>query len=151
MAPESQPLEKRVAGAGGSQGGQGRGEVLEGLLRRLVHASTDLEGAVLTGLDGLVIATAWSSAEQAAVLQGLDDSDIGAVACRAFEQSGYATAMLKQGELDRMILASSCGNVIITRAGQDALCVVLLHPDAKLGVASFEASRIGRQIAGLLG
>ena len=130
---------------------QGRGQVLEDLLDRLVHASADLEGAVLVSRDGLVIATAWSSEEQAQALEGLDDSDIGALACRAFEQSDQATAMLEQGELDRMILASARGNVIITRAGQDALCVVLLHPEAKLGVASFEAARISQQIAGLLG
>jgi predicted regulator of Ras-like GTPase activity (Roadblock/LC7/MglB family) len=119
-------------------------------LDRLVHASVDLEGAVLVSRSGLVIATAWSSEEQEQALEGLDDSDIGAVACRAFEQSGQATAMLEQGELDRMILSSSRGNVIITQAGQDALCVVLLHPDAKLGVAAVEAARISQQIAGLL-
>jgi predicted regulator of Ras-like GTPase activity (Roadblock/LC7/MglB family) len=115
-----------------------------------VHASADLEGAVLVSRAGLVIATAWSSEEQELALQALNDTDIGAVACRAFEQSGQATAMLEQGELDRMILASSRGNVIITQAGQDALCVVLLHPDAKLGVAAVEAARISQQIAGLL-
>ena len=146
MAQLSRPLERRAP-----QGEQGRGKVLEGLLDRLVHASVDLEGAVLVSREGLVIATAWSSEEQEQARQGLDDSGIGAVACRAFEQSVQATAMLEQGELDRMILASSRGNVIITRAGQGALCVVLLHPDAKLGVASSEAVRISQQIAGLLG
>jgi predicted regulator of Ras-like GTPase activity (Roadblock/LC7/MglB family) len=50
-----------------------------------------------------------------------------------------------------MILSSSHGNVIITRSGEDALCVVLLRPEAKLGVASFEAVRISQQLAGLLG
>lgn len=129
----------------------GRGEALERLLGRLVHASSDLEGAVLVSHEGLVIATAWSSEEQEIELQGLNDSDIGAVACRAFEQSGQATEMLEQGDLERMILASSRGNVIITRAGPSALCVVLLHPAAKLGVASVEAARISQQIAGLLG
>jgi len=134
-----------------SLGTQGRGKVLEGLLGRLVHASADLEGAVLVSRDGLVIAAAWSSEEQEQALQGLNDSDIGALACRAFEQSGQATEMLDQGELDRMILVGSGGNVIITRAGQEALCVVLLHPDAKLGIASVEAVRISEQIADLLG
>jgi predicted regulator of Ras-like GTPase activity (Roadblock/LC7/MglB family) len=134
-----------------SESAQGRGEALEGLLSRLVHASADLEGAVLVSREGLVIATTWSSKEQEMELQGLDDTDIGAVACRAFEQSGQALEMLEQGELNRMILAGSNGNVIITQAGPEALCVVLLHPDAKLGVASVEAARIGRQIAGLLG
>jgi predicted regulator of Ras-like GTPase activity (Roadblock/LC7/MglB family) len=124
---------------------------LEGLLDRLVRASSDLEGAVLVSLEGLVIATAWSSKEQEMELQGLDDTDIGAVACRAFEQSGQAIEMLEQGELDRMILAGSSGNVIITRAGPDALCVVLLRSDAKLGVASVGAVRISRQIADVLG
>jgi predicted regulator of Ras-like GTPase activity (Roadblock/LC7/MglB family) len=49
-----------------------------------------------------------------------------------------------------MILSGSQGNMIITQAGTDALCVVLLRPDAKLGVASFEAARIGRRIESLL-
>jgi predicted regulator of Ras-like GTPase activity (Roadblock/LC7/MglB family) len=120
-------------------------------LDRLVHASADLEGAVLVNREGLVMATAWSSEEQKQALQGLDDSDIGAVACRAFAQSGQATSMLDQGDLDRMILASSHGNVIITRAGEGALCVVMLHPEAKLGVASVGAMRISQQIAELLG
>ena len=141
----------RLLGEGTSPGTQGRGKALEALLRRLVHASPDLEGAVLVSREGLVIATAWSSEEQEQALEGLDDSEVGAVACRAFEQSGQATEMLEQGELDRMILASSRGNVIITQAGGDALCVVLLRPDAKLGVASVEAVRISRQMAGLLG
>ena len=143
--------QSRLPERGSLRGDQGRGQVLAELLGRLVHASADLAGAVLVSRDGLVIATAWSSEEQAQALQGLDDSDIGAVACRAFEQSGRAIARLEQGELDRMILSSSHGNVIITRSGEDALCVVLLHPEAKLGVASFEAVRISQQLAGLLG
>ncbi len=141
----------RPSGQRPFRGEQGRGQALADLLGRLVHASTDLEGAVLVSRDGLVIATAWSTEEQEQALQGLDDSDIGALACRAFEQSDQATTMLEQGGLDRMILASSRGNVIITRVGLDALCVVLLHPEAKLGVASFEAARIGQQIESLLG
>lgn len=145
MAQLSRPPEMRS-----SHSVQGRGKALESLLNRLVHASVDLEGAVLVSLEGLVMATAWSSEEQKQALQGLDASRIGAVACRAFEQSDQATEMLDQGELERMILASSRGNVIITRAGAGALCVVLLHPEAKLGVASVEAMRISRQIAGLL-
>jgi predicted regulator of Ras-like GTPase activity (Roadblock/LC7/MglB family) len=139
-SPEGRSLERE----------QGRGHVLGSLLHRLVHASADLAGAVLVGRDGLVIATAWSSKEQEQALQGLDDSDIGALACRAFEQSDQTTDLLEQGELDRMILASSDGNMIITRAGEDALCVVLLRPEAKLGIASFEAARISQQIASLL-
>jgi predicted regulator of Ras-like GTPase activity (Roadblock/LC7/MglB family) len=101
-------------------------------------------------MDGLVISTARSFGEQTERLQGLDDSDIGAVACRAFEQSDQATTRLDRGELERMILSGSQGNMIITQAGTDALCVVLLRPDAKLGVASFEAARIGRRIESLL-
>jgi predicted regulator of Ras-like GTPase activity (Roadblock/LC7/MglB family) len=105
---------------------------------------------VLVGLDGLVLATVWSSEEQRQTLQGLDDSDIAAVACRAFQQSSRATGLLGQGELDRMILACARGNVIVTRAGPDALCAVLLHPQAKLGIASFEAARISQRIERLL-
>jgi predicted regulator of Ras-like GTPase activity (Roadblock/LC7/MglB family) len=142
--------QSRLPERGSLRGDQGRGQVLAELLGRLVHASADLAGAVLVSRDGLVIATAWSSEEQAQALQGLDDSDIGAVACRAFAQSGEATRMLERGDLDRLILAGSHGNMIITRAGENALCVALLKPEAKLGVASFEAKRISQEIAKVL-
>jgi predicted regulator of Ras-like GTPase activity (Roadblock/LC7/MglB family) len=124
--------------------------VLSELLGEMVRASSDFEGAVLVSIEGLLIATAWSSEEQTELLQGLNDSDIGAVACRAFEQSDQATTRLDRGELERMILSGSRGNMIITQVGGDALCVVLLRPEAKLGVASFEAARIGRQLESFL-
>jgi predicted regulator of Ras-like GTPase activity (Roadblock/LC7/MglB family) len=130
---------------------RGRGKALDDLLNGLIQASRDFEGAVLVSLDGLMYATAWSSDDQTERLQALDDSDIGAVACRAFAQSGEATRMLERGELDRLILAGVNGNMIITRAGENALCVALLKPDAKLGVASFEAKRISQEIAKVLG
>jgi predicted regulator of Ras-like GTPase activity (Roadblock/LC7/MglB family) len=135
---------------GTSTQGYGRGKALDDLLEGLIRASSDFEGAVLVSMEGLLIATAWSSAEQAELQQGLDDSDIGAVACRAFEQSDQATTRLDRGKVERMILSGSRGNMIIAQVGMDALCVVLLKPEAKLGVASFEAARIGRQLESLL-
>jgi predicted regulator of Ras-like GTPase activity (Roadblock/LC7/MglB family) len=136
---------------GASTQRRGRGKALDDLLNGLIRASRDFEGAVLVSLDGLMYATAWSPDDQTERLQALDDSDVGAVACRAFAQSGEATRMLERGDLDRLILAGSHGNMIITRAGQDALCVALLKPEAKLGVASFEAKRISQEIAKILG
>ena len=135
---------------GTSTRGDGRGKALDDLLNGLIQASSDFEGAVLVSMEGLLISTAWSLAEQTELQQGLDDSDVGAVACRAFEQSNQATNRLERGDLERMILSGSRGNMIITQVGADALCVVLLRPEAKLGVASFEAERIGRQVESLL-
>ncbi len=122
---------------------QGRGAILADLLHRLVEASPDFEGAVLVGRDGLVLAANWS-------LEDLDDSDVGAVATRAFELSGQATETLERGNLGKLILLGSKGNMVITRAGPLALCVVLLKPNAKIGIASFEAERISQQIAAAL-
>ena len=119
---------------------QGRGETLNDLLTSLVEASPDFEGAVLVGLDGLVLAAAWP-------IEGQSDLDVGAVATRAFEQSDRATETLNRGDLQRMIMVGAEGNMIITRVGEYALCVVLLRPEAKLGIASFEASRIGDALA----
>jgi predicted regulator of Ras-like GTPase activity (Roadblock/LC7/MglB family) len=130
---------------------RGRGQVLDDLLGGLIRASSDFEGALVVSLDGLVFATAWASEDLAAQVRVLDDSDIGAVACRAFSQSDQATALLERGDLDRLIVAGSLGNMIITRAGEDSLCVALLRPEAKLGVASFEAKRIGQEVAKVLG
>ncbi len=77
--------------------------------------------------------------------------DVGAVATRAFERSSEATDALERGELDRIILLGTDGNMIITRAGPLALCVVLLKPQAKVGIASFEAARISHQLADVVG
>ena len=123
---------------------QGRGVALADLLQSLVQASSDFEGAVLVNKEGLVMAAAWPH-------EGQDDSDVGAVAMRAFELSDQATESLERGDLKRLILLGSEGNVIITEAGPHALCVVLLKPEAKIGVASFEAARVSEQIAQVLG
>ena len=136
---------------GTSARGYGRGKALNDLLDSLVGASADFEGALIVSLDGLVFATAWSSADPSERLQVLDESDIGAVACRAFSQGDQATGLLERGELERLILVGSRGNMIITRAGHDSLCVALLKPEAKLGAASFEAVRISRVVAEVLG
>lgn len=122
---------------------QGRGAVLSDLLHRLVEASPDFEGAVLVSSDGLVMAAEGT-------LENLDDSDVGAVATRAFGLSGETTGMLEQGELNKLILLGSNGNMVITRAGQHGLCVALLKPNAKIGIASFEAERVSQQIAEIL-
>ena len=136
---------------GTSARGYGRGKALNDLLDSLIGASADFEGALIVSLDGLVFATAWASDDPAERVRALDESDIGAVACRAFSQSEQATKLLERGGLDRLILVGSSGNMIITRAGQDSLCVALLKPEAKLGVASFEAVRISREVSNVLG
>lgn len=122
---------------------QRRGVVLVELLHQLVQASPDFEGAVLVNMDGLVMATE-------GLLENLDDSDVGAIATRAFALSGETTGILQRGDLSKLILLGSDGNMVITRAGPDALCVVLLKPHAKIGIASFEAERISQRIADVL-
>ena len=121
----------------------GRGAALADLLGSLIQASADFEGAVLVSDEGLVMAAAWPQ-------EDLDDSDVGAVATRAFELSNQATGSLERGDLERLILLGSKGNMIIMRAGPSALCVVMLKPNAKIGIASFEAARISKRVAQLL-
>jgi predicted regulator of Ras-like GTPase activity (Roadblock/LC7/MglB family) len=122
---------------------QGRGETLNRMLQKLIQASSDFEGAVVVSRDGLVIAEAWPGEE-------LSGFDVGAVATRAFELSDKTTETLDRGDLEKLILVGANGNMIITRAGEYALCVVLLKPQAKIGIATFEAARISGQIAAVL-
>jgi predicted regulator of Ras-like GTPase activity (Roadblock/LC7/MglB family) len=122
---------------------QGRGSVLNDLLSSLVQGSPDFEGAVLVSQDGLVMAAVWP-------IEGQSDGDVGAVATRAFELSDRTTETLGRGDLQRLIMLGAEGNMIITRAGPLALCVVLLKPEAKVGIASFEAARISAEIARVL-
>lgn len=123
---------------------QSRAAKLSALLQHLLEASDDFEGVVLVSMDGLVMAAEGT-------LENLDDSDVGAVATRAFSLSGETTRMLARGDLSKVILHGVDGNMVITQAGQHALCVALLKPTAKIGIASFEAERISQQIAAELG
>lgn len=122
---------------------QGRGVALDELLSALVQASPDFEGAVVVGMDGLVMAADWP-------IEGQSDLDVGAVATRAYELSNQATETLDRGDLIRLIMLGTKGNMVITRAGPHALCVVLLRPDAKVGIASFETTRISTEVARVL-
>jgi len=122
---------------------QGRGVALDELLSALVQASADFEGAVVVGLDGLVMAAHWP-------IEGQSDLDVGAVATRAFELANQATETLDRGDLVRLIMLGTKGNMVITSAGPHALCVVLLKPNAKVGIASFEATRISTEVASVL-
>jgi predicted regulator of Ras-like GTPase activity (Roadblock/LC7/MglB family) len=122
---------------------QGRGETLNRILQKLIQASSDFEGAVVVSRDGLVIAEGWQGKEQSGF-------DVGAVATRAFELSDKTTETLGRGDLETLILRGTDGNMIITHAGEHALCVVLLQPQAKVGIATFEAARISEQIAAIL-
>lgn len=123
---------------------QGRAARLSELLQHLLESSDDFEGVVLVSMDGLVMAAEGT-------LENLDDSDVGAVATRAFSLSGETTRMLARGNLSKVILHGAAGNMVITQAGEHALCVALLRPTAKIGIASFEAERISQQIAAELG
>ena len=76
--------------------------------------------------------------------------EVGAVATRAFELSDQTSGILGRGTLQRLIMLGADGNVIITRAGPAALCAVLLKPQAKVGIASYEASRISEEMARVL-
>lgn len=122
---------------------QGRGGTLDSMLRSMVTASPDFEGAVVVGLDGLIMAAAWSSS-------GQNDFDVGAIAARAFELSEQASEGVGRGDLQRLIMTGSAGNMVIVRAGPHALCVALLNAEAKVGLASYEAWRVGRAIAEVL-
>ncbi len=123
---------------------QGRSAAMDELLGSMVEASNDFEGAVVVGHDGLLMAAAGPD-------EGQSDLDVGAVAARAFALSGQAGEMLQRGDLERLILLGTCGNLVIARAGPHALCVALLKPQAKIGLASYEAVRIGQAVARLLG
>lgn len=123
---------------------QGRGQALDLALRALVEASPDFEGALVVSTDGLVMAAFMAEGRG-------DQSTIGAVATRAYSFSEQTVAGLDRGMLDKIILMGSKGNMIITRAGPHAICVVLLKPDAKVGIASFEATRLSERVAQIIG
>lgn len=122
---------------------QKRSEQLAETLRDLVGGSTDIQGAAVISMDGLVIA---------AELPGkLDQARVGAVAAGILSLSGRSVGQLARGELQQTLIQATEGNVIITYAGKNAAFVALTGKDVNLGMAFLETREGAQKVAGILG
>ncbi len=120
------------------------GEVLAALLSQLLAQSSEIEGAAVIGVDGLVYSANMP-------YRDMDEDLTGAVAAAIFALGVRSVSQLKRGQLLRVLVQGDDGNIIVTVINKQTVFVALTPKDINLGMAFAEAKSISVKLAEALG
>jgi predicted regulator of Ras-like GTPase activity (Roadblock/LC7/MglB family) len=112
-------------------------ERMEKALEELSHVS-DIKAAAVVRRDGLVIIHNLPN--------GVDPKVVAAMTAAIVGTSEMATIQLAQGRFQRAIIESDEGKLLSTGAGEEALLVTLVYPDANLGLVLMAMERTAKRI-----
>ncbi len=101
-------------------------DTLVEIMRKLRADSPDIIGAAVGTTDGLTIAYE--------LPESVDEQGATAAAASMLIHGQRAASNLKHGEVERLFMESSEGQAIVARAGPNAVLVVVVRKDAKLGL-----------------
>lgn len=119
-----------------------RFDELNRILRALQAGTPDLEACALISEDGLMIASA--------LPQHLDEGRIAGMSSTLLGLGTRATNELDRGELSQVLIRGDRGYVVMVRASQGTMLLVLTTPEAKLGLVFLDTSRAVKDIARIL-
>jgi hypothetical protein len=113
---------------------------LETILRRLL-AIEGVIGAVLTGKDGLVVAS---------TLEGEEEELLGAMGAAAFDAAGRYIEQLGGGEIRHATFETPGGIILVTEGGE-MLIIVRCAVQANLGRVRMEAGAASLRLSEQIG
>jgi predicted regulator of Ras-like GTPase activity (Roadblock/LC7/MglB family) len=116
-----------------------REQLVTSVLRELIASSEDIEGSALISMDGLLLV----SLLPAEFVQ----ERVAAMSAAMLALGSQATAELRRGELDQILIKSQGGYVLLTRASPDTVLVVITGPEAKLGTTFIDVRRGAQALA----
>jgi predicted regulator of Ras-like GTPase activity (Roadblock/LC7/MglB family) len=118
-----------------------RGE-LEGLLKAMEDADPDIEASTIVRTDGLVMASA--------LPKDADEGLIAAMSAALLNIGNRAVAELARGDMDKVIVSGSKGDIILRGVGSEAVLSAITRPGANLGLLLVEMKRAGDRIVEVL-
>ena len=121
-----------------------RSDVLKERLEALLAESADVNGAVIIGSDGLVLASNMP-------LGGHDATRVGAEGAALFGLSKRTLNTLNCGDFEAAVLQGKDGWIITIDAGAKAMVLGLTEADVNLGMALIEMRDVAGDIAQTLG
>ena len=119
------------------------GEILTEALDDLLAQSSDIEGAAVVGVDGLVYASKMPHRE-------MDEDLTGAVTAAIYTLSVRSVQQLKRGESIRTLVQGTDGNILVTVIDKHTMFVGLTSKDINLGMAFAEARTISSHLREVL-
>jgi len=111
---------------------------LEGILKDMEQNAGDIEGSAVVRSDGLVIAFAMP--------RNLDESLVAAMSAALLNIGTRTVKELARGDLDRVIVSGTSGDVVLTGAGKDCILSSTTKPGANLGLVLVEMKKTSRRI-----
>ncbi len=119
-----------------------RSEQMTKVLRTLSTTTPDIEAAAVVDNDGLMIASS--------LPQDVEDDAVAAMSAALLGMSERIVSELGRGTFELNLIRGDNGYTILTRAGQEAVLMVLASQRAKLGLIFLDASRASKEIARIL-
>lgn len=115
---------------------------LETLLKAMEDADPDIESSAVVRTDGLVMASA--------LPKNADEGLIAAMSAALLNIGNRAVVELARGELDKVIVSGTKGDIILRGVGSEAVLSAITKPGANLGLLLVEMKRIGDRIMSVL-
>ncbi|MBS7249198.1 MAG: roadblock/LC7 domain-containing protein [Candidatus Freyarchaeota archaeon] len=115
---------------------------LESTLREMSRADPQIIASAIVRNDGLVLASS--------LPKDSDEGIIGAMGAAVLNIGNRTVNELKRGELSKVIISGSKGDVVICGVGDSALLSAITNPDSNLGLVLLEMRRASEKIQEIL-
>jgi len=119
-----------------------RASRLQSTVSTLVSGTPDIFGAAIVSDDGLMIASALGAET--------DEDSIGGMASILLSLGTRAAAELGLDDLEQVLIRASKGNVLMVKAGDGGVLLILMEKRAKLGLVFLDVKRAAAVIADLI-
>jgi hypothetical protein len=115
---------------------------LESILKDLESTVGDIEGSALVRSDGLIVAFAMP--------RTTDESLVAAMSAALLNIGKRTAKELSRGDLDKVIVSGTKGDVVLMGAGSDSILSSTTKPGANLGLVLVEMKRTTTKLSQLV-
>lgn len=117
-------------------------EELEKILKEMEASDPDIEASAVVRTDGLVMASA--------LPKSADEGLIAAMSAAILNIGSRALSELAKGELEKIIVSGSRGDITIIGVGKGAVLSAITRPGANIGLLLVEMARAREKIEAVL-
>jgi len=104
--------------------------------------NSDVQGSSIVSVQGLPICSA--------LARNVNDGIVSAMSAAIQSVSERAVEELARGALTRILIEGEDGNIILSKAGNNAILCTLTKPGASLGMVFLNIQSVSKKIAELL-
>ncbi|KKK41347.1 hypothetical protein LCGC14_0595360 [marine sediment metagenome] len=115
---------------------------LTDLLRQMEAVNPDIQGSSIVSVQGLPICSA--------LARDINDGIVSAMSAAILSVSERAVEELARGDLKRILIEGVDGQIILSKAGSNAILCVLVNSNASLGMVFLNIQSVSNKIADLL-